>query len=188
LAKNVQLYGQVLLDNPAESKMGFQAGVKSFNSFGLDNLYLQFEFNHALPYTYTTSETDAIQSWTHMGAPMAHPFGANFTEFVGIAYYEQKKYFAQLKISSGIINSVGAGYSNNLSFPDEVAIGDQDDARLIYNNVQELYVGHRFNVKTNLTGFVSIRNRVHAEMAGVSNSTFISVGMRTNLNNLYYDF
>jgi len=188
IAKKVQLYGQVLIDNPAESKLGFQGGVKSFNSFGIDNLYLQFELNHALPYTYTTSETDALQTWSHMSAPMAHPFGANFTEFVGIAYYEKKKYFAQLKVSSGIINSIGEGYSNNLLYADEVAAGDMDDARKIYNNVQELYVGHRFNIKTNLTGFISIRNRVHAEKSRVTNSTFISVGMRTNLNNLYYDF
>ena len=183
------LYKEVIIFKPYTSRPANSEKYivcKYFN--GIDNLYLQFELNHALPYTYTTSETDALQTWSHMSAPMAHPFGANFTEFVGIAYYEKKKYFAQLKVSSGIINSIGEGYSNNLLYADEVAAGDMDDARKIYNNVQELYVGHRFNIKTNLTGFISIRNRVHAEKSRVTNSTFISVGMRTNLNNLYYDF
>jgi hypothetical protein len=123
-----------------------------------------------------------------MSAPLAHPYGASFHEFVGIAYYEKEKIFGQLKTSSGVIRSIGNGYQNDINFPDQYAGVSEPEFKTIYNNVQELTFGYKFNVKTNLTGFISVRNRVRAEKVGVVNSTFISFGMRTNLNNLYYDF
>jgi len=188
LLKKVQLYGQVLVDNPAEKKFGYQLGLKSFDSFGLKELYLQAELNSAYPYTYATSSSEPLQNWSHMRAPLAHPYGASFTELVGIGYYEKNKIFGQIKVVSGIITGLGEGYQYNIDYPDEVIAGDPDEKRTIYNNVQELTIGYRLNVKTNLTGFVSARNRVHADINSVSNSTFIYLGIRTNLNNLYYDF
>ena len=188
LFERTQLYGQFILDNPAEQKMGWQAGIKSFDCFGLSNMYLQFEVNSALPYTYAVSGSNSIQNWSHMSAPLAHPYGASFYEFVGIAYYEKNKIFGQVKTSSGIIQSIGNGFQNDISFPDQYSSLTEPEAKTIYNNVQELTFGYKFNVKTNLTGFISARNRVRAEKVGVVNSTFIFFGMRTNLNNLYYDF
>ena len=186
--KKTQLYGQLVLDNPEEQKMGWQAGVKAFDCFGMTNLYLQLEVNSANPYTYAVSDNNLIQNWSHMSAPLAHPYGASFHEFVGIAYYEKEKIFGQLKTSSGVIRSIGNGYQNDINFPDQYAGVSEPEFKTIYNNVQELTFGYKFNVKTNLTGFISVRNRVRAEKVGVVNSTFISFGMRTNLNNLYYDF
>ena len=188
LFRNIELYGQVAVDNPAKTKFGFQVGAKSFDSFGIKGLYLQTEMNRALPYTYSTGSGERLQNWSHMRAPLAHTYGSSFNELVGIAYYEKKKVFGQIKLVSAIINGLGEGYQYDIEFPDEVVSGDPVDPVTIYNNVQELTIGYRLNVKTNLTGFASIRNRVHAEPEGVSNSAFIYLGLRTNLNNLYYDF
>ncbi len=188
LLKKVQIYGQLVADNPAKKKLGYQVGVKSFDGFGIKNLYLQAELNSALPYTFATAGSEPLQNWMHMSAPLAHPYGASFTELVGIGYYEKRKIFGQIKVVSGIIKGLGDGYQYNIDFPDEVVEGDSDEQRTIYNNVQELTIGYRLNVKTNLTSFISARNRVHADHNSVSNSTFIYLGIRTNLNNLYYDF
>lgn len=195
LAQKVQLYGQLVIDNPAESKLGYQVGIKAVNALGdrlslqgARRLYLQLEVNSALPYTFATAAEDRNQAWSHMTAPLAHPFGASFTELIGIAYYEEQKFYGRLKINSGFIKGLEGGYENDISVPDEPDPAVVLEERKIFNNVQELELGHRFNVKTNLTGFVGVRNRVHAEHDRVSNSAFIYVGMRTNLNNLYYDF
>ncbi len=188
LFQEVQLYGQLAMDNPAESKLACQAGVKATNAFGVRQLYLQAEFNQALANTYTMGQADIVQSWSHMGQPLAHPLGANFMEIVGIAYYEQQKFYGQLKFNSAVVKSTGEGYSNDLLFPDELPEGEELQSYRLTVNVQELQVGHRLNVKTNMTGFVGVRNRVYAGRDNVTNSTFIFVGIRTNLNNLYYDF
>ncbi len=95
-ANHFSLYGQLLLD---EFKLGrvldrngwwgnkyaIQAGVQYIDAFGLDHLDLRAEYNQATPYTY--SHFDTLTSFTHTKQALAHPLGANFREFVGIAHY-----------------------------------------------------------------------------------------------------
>ena len=95
--RGVSLYGQLVLDefllkNLRErngwwaNKYGVQAGVKYFNSFGLENLDLTAEFNTVRPYTY--SHATPYGSYTNFMQPLAHPLGANFKEFMGQAAYQ----------------------------------------------------------------------------------------------------
>ena len=93
IAKNIQLYSQVLIDEFYlkflkerkgwwANKQGYQAGFKVFNLFHLNNLYLQGEANYVRPYTY--SHGNSIQNYGHYNQSLAHPLGANFKEAVGI--------------------------------------------------------------------------------------------------------
>lgn len=97
--QRVRLYGQLMLDeflfsalvNPKDrgwwaNKYGLQAGVKYINAFGVDHLDVQAEWNFARPFTY--SHGDSLNSYTHYGQPLAHPFWANFKELVGIIRYQ----------------------------------------------------------------------------------------------------
>ena len=94
--KGVQLYGQFLLDELRFSeffggngwwgnKYSVQAGFKYLNALGVQRLDLQGEFNSSRPYTY--SHFNIENSFTHYNQPLAHPFGANFREMIGIVRY-----------------------------------------------------------------------------------------------------
>jgi len=95
--KSVQVYGQLLLDEFSLSeirsgnkwwanKWGYQVGAHYLNAGGIDNLDLQLEYNRVRPFTY--SHRDSVANYTHYNQPLAHPLGANFSEFIGIARYQ----------------------------------------------------------------------------------------------------
>ncbi|HYM92523.1 MAG TPA: hypothetical protein VET23_00135, partial [Chitinophagaceae bacterium] len=97
VAKKFQFYGQLLLDEFVLSeikknrgswvnKWGMQLGGKYIDAFKIKNLDLQFEMNRVRPFTY--SHGDSVANYTHYNQPLAHPLGANFQEFIGIARYQ----------------------------------------------------------------------------------------------------
>ena len=92
-----QLYGQVVLDEFKLSeirsgkgwwanKQAVQLGGKYLDVAGLRNLDLQLEVNYVRPYTY--SHDTYYTSYTHYQQPLAHPLGANLTEFLGVLSYQ----------------------------------------------------------------------------------------------------
>ena len=97
LARRFQLYGQFMLDefNLTEMRKGsgwwgnkyaFQLGGKYIDAFNVRNLDLQIECNRVRPFTY--SHRDSVANYTHYNQPLAHPLGANFQEWIGIARYQ----------------------------------------------------------------------------------------------------
>jgi hypothetical protein len=95
--KNIQFYGQFVLDEFVLSNMqagtgwwankwAVQLGGKYIDAFGLANLDLQAETNIVRPYTY--SHGTPYGEYSSYLQPLAHPLGANFTEFIGIARYQ----------------------------------------------------------------------------------------------------
>jgi hypothetical protein len=97
VAHHFQFYGQLLLDEFLLSeitkndgywanKFGYQLGVKYMDAFSVSNLDLQFETNRVRPFTY--SHSDSVANYTHYNQPLAHPLGAGFQEFIGIARYQ----------------------------------------------------------------------------------------------------
>jgi hypothetical protein len=97
VAKRLQLYGQLLLDELVlkevrsgngwwANKFGIQMGGKYINAFSVKNLDLQGEINMVRPFTY--SHFDSMANYTHYNQPMAHPLGANFIEAIGIIKYQ----------------------------------------------------------------------------------------------------
>ncbi len=97
LPKNIQLYGQFLLDEFVKSeffkhngyignKWAMQIGFKYIDAFGIKNLDLQLEHNIVRPFTY--SHYDSVANFTHYNQPLTHVLGANFKEFVGLARYQ----------------------------------------------------------------------------------------------------
>jgi len=125
----VQLYGQLLLDEFVLSeikanrgswvnKWGIQAGAKYIDAFGIKNLDLQLETNRVRPFTY--SHNDSIANYTHYNQPLAHPLGANFQEFIGIARYQPApKWLLQGKLfywKQGI-DSSAESFGSNIFLP-----------------------------------------------------------------------
>ncbi len=95
--KHLQFYGQFLIDEFKfdelksgngwwGNKFGVQLGGKYFDAFTVKNLDLQAEVNMVRPFTYT--HYDSIANYTNYNQPLAHPLGAGFGEFIGIARYQ----------------------------------------------------------------------------------------------------
>jgi hypothetical protein len=100
LLQHVQVYGQWIMQAANEgeepsngegwaNRFGFQAGAKYVDAFGLKNLDLQAEINQVRPFTYSSPENAG--SWTNYRQAMAHPFGGNFRELIGILRYQPWK-------------------------------------------------------------------------------------------------
>lgn len=99
-AKRFSLYGQLIVDEfildeflagkgSWVNKFGFQGGIKYIDALGIDNLDLQLETNWARPYLYAHNKVST--NYSHYGQPLAHPLGANFKEFIGIARFQPMK-------------------------------------------------------------------------------------------------
>ncbi len=98
IGHSVQLYGQLFFNEFVWSqithysdgwwgnKQGLQLGIKYIDMFKVKNLDFQAEMNVMRPYTY--SHDDTVANWSHYNQPLAHPFGANFFELIGILRYQ----------------------------------------------------------------------------------------------------
>ncbi|HSZ72494.1 MAG TPA: hypothetical protein VK750_07435, partial [Cytophagaceae bacterium] len=98
--KHFSLYGQLLLDEFVldevkgrtgwwANKQAFQTGLKYINAFGIKNFDLQSEVNYVRPYTY--SHASNYTNYTNFNQALAHPMGANFVEWIGIARLQPVK-------------------------------------------------------------------------------------------------
>lgn len=92
LFHRIKLYGQLGLDEfffkeiKAHrgwwgNKQGWQFGAKYINAFKVKGLSVQVEYNEVRPYTYSHGVIE--QNYSHYGMALAHPFGANFKEYLG---------------------------------------------------------------------------------------------------------
>lgn len=105
--KHFQFYNQVVLDEFVLShvrardgwwanKQAIQLGMKYIDVAGISNLDLQGEINAVRPYMYTHDSRDSksyipaqnYSNYQHYMQPLAHPFGANFKEYIGIIRYQ----------------------------------------------------------------------------------------------------
>jgi hypothetical protein len=203
LADNYVLYGQLLLDefkfSEATSgngwwanKQAFQLGAKAFDLFKVRSLYLQTEFNYVRPYTYSHRST--LQNYGHYNEALAHPVGANFWESVTIIKYNYKRIFAEYKfnyIRYGA-DSAGVNFGNDIfksyeNHPKDYHnfVGQGIKTNLIYNDFRLSYL---INPHTNLNFSIGITDRYEATETNKMHTAYFYVGLRTSLNNFYYDF
>ncbi|WP_421763897.1 hypothetical protein [Ekhidna sp.] len=96
IRNRVSLYGQLVIDEMIISevfagdgwwgnKQGFQLGAKYVDPFGLENVIVQGEINRVRPYMY--AHEDGFTNYSHYNLALAHPLGANFTEYIARANY-----------------------------------------------------------------------------------------------------
>ena len=204
--KYTSVYGQFVIDDMNlsksqegkgffQQKYGYQIGLKSFNLFGVKNLYVQAEYNQVRPYTYAHKKQ--LQIYAHYNEALAHPLGANFREMVGIIGYRWKDLSAELKVNYAVYGADTGmfSYGQNIFLSDHNAvggiysfgnsIGQGVKTTLVY---AQFRVSYLVNPKTNWNIFIEYTSRNQStEFAGRNNSLF-NIGMRTSLRNLYYDF
>jgi hypothetical protein len=188
------IYGQLIFDQSSSSynsgsKYGYQAGFRGSNLFKLKSFNYLFEYNTAKPYTY--SNQYPLVNYTNLDEPLAHPFGANFKEVVGILNYSLGKFDFQGELDYakyGLdINNIN--YGGNILLPDLASAGNTTGQGLNTSfKYAEGKVSYLINAKYNLRlelGGV-LRNESNAQE---SNKTeLITFGLRSTFRNIYTDF
>ncbi|XLS29816.1 gliding motility protein RemB [Flavobacteriaceae bacterium M23B6Z8] len=206
------LYGQLILDELSvndffggeqswKNKYGFQIGAKYYEPFGVKDLMLQFEYNRVRPYTY--SHNTIVLNYGHNNQPLAHLWGANFSEIVGIANYNHGRWFGTAKLIYGergfdfnntSDNFVYGGdiYTNEENRPADTGI-EVGQGNTVYTFVGDFQGGYLINPATNLKVYLNLTLRnfdpaFEDATTFKNNTVWFNVGFRTDLFNWYTDF
>jgi Capsule assembly protein Wzi len=193
-------YGQLLLDEFLfkeivsskgwwANKNGYQLGLKYINAFGVDHLDFQVEYNKVRPFTY--SHYDSIANYTHYAQPLAHPLGANFSEYLLITNFRPiKNLNLQLRlINSKIGEDNSQNWGNNILLPNATRVseygnitgqGDPADIRILaFNASYALY----HNIFADLHYFKRSKSGVNA-----LEDSYIGAGLRMNIGIVKRDY
>ena len=208
----VNAYGQFIIDEFSsgdvfggngsyKNKTGYQLGLKYYNAFGFKNLYLQTEYNRVRPYTY--SHNTIVLNYGHNNQSLAHTLGANFSEFIAIARYQNGRIYGDAKF---IVAKRGFEFNNadDTKFYGSDIYGNEDDRisddgnTLAQGNTSnffhaEIQAGYVINPTTNLKIYGSFVFRsldpiVNTETIFKSQTSWVNFGIRTDLFNWYNDF
>ena len=211
VSDNVSLYSQFILDELTvgrffdgdgywANKFAFQLGGKYFNAFKIDNLFLQGEFNLARPYTFSHTENSTL-NYAHFNQPIGHLWGSNFWEAVGIAQYRKDRWFTNAKL---VFGKKGFDFENNpTSFGGDIYASNDNrtgdtGVELLQGNetsifIADLQAGYIVNPATNLRFFagLTLRNFDPTSQStnfSKDNTSWFTVGLKTDLFNWYFDF
>ena len=225
LGKHTTIYGQFVLDEMTvkryiamngyrANKQAYQLGVKSYDCFGVKNLFLQLEGNIVRPYMYshTAQGVDNVgeDNYAHYNEPIAHPWGANLWEAVARAQYNWNRLYFQYKLNYGqygddwdVANDEWANYGHNVYNDYNTAIvldwdengHDTYDGHYLLTGrkttvmMNDVIVSYLVNPAYNMNVFVEATHRSFKAQGLDSQSDFIfSFGLRTSLDRKYYDF
>lgn len=195
--------GDVKASNKSwRNKFGYQVGVKYYDAFKVKNLLLQLEYNQIRPYVY--SHSNPLTNYGHNNQSMGHTWGANFREIIGIARYFKGRYFGEAKLIYGQrgldfntgTNTFNYGgniyldYDDDRPFDTGVGIAQGNKVNVVIADVQ---LGYIVNPASNLKLFGSLIYRDFnptTETVSVvkSNTTWFSLGIRSDLFNWYFDY
>ncbi len=195
-----QLYGQLMIDELRTdqifsgrgwwgNKIGYQIGFKKFDLFHVDNFDLQLEINSARPYTYAHRDNDITKrpatSYSHFNQPLAHPYGANFREFI-----LQLKYQASNKLSfSGLLLHSNYGEGVNIGrnilenyetraedFGNVTGQGIENDITAIHLNVSWQFFPNYY------ADFTYINRSQSVQDANSIKTNYWGLGLRANIS------
>jgi hypothetical protein len=195
------IYGQLLIDQTTQVSFGkrnaWQLGLRGSDLFTLPRLNYLFEYNTAKPYTY--SNQNAIVSYAQFCEPLAHPYGANFKEFVSLLNYSIKrfdfqfqfdyaKYGLDLKNGNSTLNegsSIIEANNQNLPTGNINTTGQGLATTLHYaEGVVDYLINPKYNLRLELSGLL----RTEKNTQTTTNTSQISFGLRGSFRNLYHDF
>jgi len=214
LTDGVTAYGQFALDEfesanffssdgSSRNKYAWQLGIRGGNFLGVKNLTYLLESNNAKPYTY--SERSVSQNYSEGDEPLAHPWGANFREIVGLLNYSYKRFDF-----SGEVDFGRYGFDiNGLNYGMDIFQNYQDPARAeILSNGQpndestgnftgqglsttlwylEAKAAYVLNPKYNLRLEVSLLYRDEKSSLFDYNAGMITIGLRSSFRQIYND-
>lgn len=222
IGKHTTIYGQFVLDEMTfkkfiamkgyyANKQSYQLGVKSYDCFGVKNLFLQLEGNIVRPYMYShtpqgTENSVGEDNYAHYNEPLAHPWGGNLWEMVARAQYNRNRWYFQYKLNYGqygddwdVEYDVWANYGHNVynDYGNYVWIDGVDgkDGHYLLTGrkttvmMNDLILSYLVNPAYNMNVFAEVTHRhFAAEGLETQNDFIFSFGIRTSLDRKYYDF
>jgi hypothetical protein len=176
ITNKISVYGQFMGDDFSNiSKLGnafgYQLGAKYFDAFGLKNSLLQIEYNDVAEGSYNSPiGTNSNQSFSHYNQNLAYTPGYG-KELILLADYKYHRFFLNAKLNAQwlTLNSFSF-YKNTLA---KIQLG------------YTINTGYNFNVSL----AYNYRNQDFYDFKSSNNKTsFITLSLKSNLYNTYYDF
>jgi len=207
-SNNVSAYSQFVLDELTvgkffdgsgywANKFALQLGLKYHKAFNIDHLSLQGEYNMVKPYTY--GHFNPILNYGHFNQPLGHLWGSNFWEAIGIARYKKDRWFGNAKLTVGKkgFDTNGSNYGGDIYLSNDDRIANTGIELLQGNKtsifIADLQAGYVINPATNLQFFggLTLRNfdpTTETTNFSKQNTTWFTIGLRTDVFNWYFDF
>ncbi len=196
--KNTHLYGQFILDEfkLAEikaktgwwaNKYGYNAGLKTFNFLNIKNLYLQVEYNYTRPFIY--SHNTSLECYGSYSQPLAHPLGANFTEFIAIVRYNMPRLIIEAKLLNAKYgtNKDSINVGQNIHLPNQIntnIYGNYTHQGDLHNSlISDINISYLLNKDMHFYFNAGIRNYHLVSDDEKQKTTIIFLGFKTNLYN-----
>lgn len=204
IAHRFQFYGMFLLNEFKVkeffgrrgwwgNKWGLQLGGKYVDAFGIRSLDLQAEINLIRPYTYT--HYDTVANYTHYNQPLAHPLGANFREFIGLARYQP---LPRLLLTARAIyyeqglDEPGQNWGSNIFlnyYTRQMEYGNHIGQGVFTRVINgELAASYEWKHRLYLDLSYLYRKAGSQDPAQRQTTSFFSAGMRWNLARRNYDY
>ena len=173
------------------NKWAMQIGFRGSDLFKVEGLNYLAEFNTARPYTY--AHFDRVSNYAAMNQPLAHPFGANFREVLGIMNYTYKRFdfqgqlmYARYGLDTEGTNfgkDIFKGYeTRSLSYGSYIGQGLKTNLYFAEGRVSYL-LNPKYNLRLELGGVYRRESNTVAKNTGL-----ITFGLRSTFRNLYQDF
>jgi hypothetical protein len=172
------------------NKYGFQLGFKTYNLLNTSHLFWQIEYNRVRPFTY--SHWNSLENWGNYYQAMAHPLGANFTEYLTILRYSKKKHLFNLKFVYSVhgadspADSINYGGNIYRSYNDNRQDYGNVQNQGYVNNLKQIDLSYVYFLKPEWNmGFefgLTIRNST------IINDYYIYAGFKTYIFNNSVDF
>lgn len=175
----------------SRNKYAVQLGVRGANMFKIKSLNYLLEYNAATPYTY--SEKEILINYSNQAEPLAHPFGANYKEVIGILNYSYKRFdfSAQWQYAQYGLDKNGLNYGKDIfksyATPAKLLgnyIGQGLTTNLYYTDLKVAYL---LNPKINFRIEVGALFRNEQNTQFTDKTTMFTIGLRTSFRTIYTD-
>lgn len=172
---NQVLYGQFALSPGASSSSVYQLGAR-LHPFKMQRVSVQVEYNHADVNAYNSPDPNI--SWSGMNLPIAHPAGNGLDELLMRISGEYRHIFANLAVNYFFHEN-----ADSRSLMPVYSSTPYASQSIVNSQVQ---AGYRFNRTIGFEVYGIIQYR--SDFTHKDQVLWGGIGLRTSLNNHYFDF
>lgn len=202
ISDGLMAYGQFMLNEfhfvdffsnngAVDNKNGYQLGLRGTHLFAVKNLNFLIETNNVKPYTY--SARSVIENYSNNGEPLAHPWGANFRELVGLLNYSYKRFDFSGETDLGYygLDVPGINYGKDIfkvyTIPARVYgnyMGQGITTNMVYVEGKVAYLlNPKYNLRIELGGLF----RDEKNTSFHDRTAMLTIGLRSSFRELYND-